>query len=144
MTSSFNPDPDPAARVEHLQPSGLIANPAFSQVVVVSGAARTIYVGGQNAVTASGEIVGRGDLGAQTQQIFANLKTALAAAGAGLEHVIKWNIAVVQGQSLGAAVAVFQREWGPRPNPPLITLHIVAGLAHPDYLAEIDAIAVVP
>jgi len=74
--------PDPAARVEHLQPSGLIANPAFSHVV--------------------------------------------------------------QDQSLGAAVAVFQREWGPRPNPPAITLHIVAGLAHPDFLAEIDAIAVVP
>ena len=40
--------------------------------------------------------------------------------------------------------AAFQREWGDRPNPPVITAAFVTGLAHPDFLVEMDAIAVVP
>jgi len=66
-------------RVEHLNPEGLIRNPAFTHVVVVSGPARTIYVGGQDAITGAGEIVGKGDIAAQTEQVLANLLTALAA-----------------------------------------------------------------
>lgn len=50
--------------VEHLNPAGLHKNPAYSQAVVVSGNATTINVGGQNAVDAAGNIVGKGDLGA--------------------------------------------------------------------------------
>jgi enamine deaminase RidA (YjgF/YER057c/UK114 family) len=130
--------------VEHLNPEGLARNPAFTNVVAVTGAATTVYVGGQNAVTATGEVVGKGDLGAQTEQIFHNLQAALAAAGAELEHVIKWSIYVVDGQPLGPAFEVFQRVWGRRPNPPLITLVRVAGLAQPDFLAELEAVAVVP
>jgi len=42
------------------------------------------------------------------------------------------------------AFEVFQRVWGARPDPPLITVVFVSGLAQPDYLAEIEAIAVVP
>jgi enamine deaminase RidA (YjgF/YER057c/UK114 family) len=37
-----------------------------------------------------------------------------------------------------------QRVWGNRPNPPAISVMFVAGLAHPDFLAEMDAVAVVP
>jgi hypothetical protein len=48
-----------SGRVELLAPNGLVRSPAFSHVAVVSGAIRTIYVGGQDAVTADGEIVGR-------------------------------------------------------------------------------------
>lgn len=136
--------PHSALSVQHLNPDTLAKNPAFTNVVVVTGNARTIYVGGQDAVDASGAIVGRGDIVAQTEQIFRNLEAALAAAGAGLEHVIRWNVYVVQGQPLQPAFAVFQRVWGERPNPPAITVLYVAGLANPDFLAEMDAVAVVP
>ena len=105
-------------RVEHLNPEGLIRNPAFTNVVVVSGPVRTIYVGGQDAITGDGEVVGKGDLAAQTEQVLANLLTALAAAGAGPEHVIKWNLLIVEGQSIELGYAAFQRVWGNRPNPP--------------------------
>jgi enamine deaminase RidA (YjgF/YER057c/UK114 family) len=132
-------------RVELLSPDGLVKSPAFSHVAVVSGSVRTIYVGGQNAVTADGELVGKGDLGAQTTQILTNIETALAAAGAGLEHVIKWNVLIVEGQSIDAGFAAFQRFWGKRFTPPaLITTAFVKALGHPDWLAEMDAIAVVP
>ena len=50
----------------------------------------------------------------------------------------------MQGQPPQPAFEVFQRVWGNRPNPPLITLLFVSELAHPDYLMEIEAVAVVP
>jgi enamine deaminase RidA (YjgF/YER057c/UK114 family) len=131
-------------RVEHLNPEGLNRNPAFTNVVVVSGPVRTIYVGGQDAVTAEGEVVGKGDIAAQTEQVLVNLQTALAAAGASPEHVIKWTLLIVEGQSIQQGYAAFQRVWGNRPNPPLITAAFVSGLANPDFLVEMDAIAVVP
>jgi len=131
--------------VELLAPDGLVRSPAFSHVAVVSGPARTIYVGGQDAVDAGGAIVGKGDLGAQTTQILANIEVALAAAGAGLEHVVKWTVFVLAGQDVRPAFAAFQRAWGDRSTPPpLITAAFVQSLGHPDWLAEIDAIAVVP
>jgi enamine deaminase RidA (YjgF/YER057c/UK114 family) len=130
--------------VTHLDPEGLPRNPAFTQAVAVSGPNRTLYVGGQNAVDENEEIVGRGDIEAQIRQIFANLRRALAAGGAELAHVIKWNIHVVEGQPVEPAFAVFQQEWGRSSPPPAITMCFVPALAHPDFLAEIDAVAVVP
>jgi enamine deaminase RidA (YjgF/YER057c/UK114 family) len=130
--------------VQHLNPAGLHTNPAYSQAVVISGNARTIYVGGQNAVDTAGNIVGKGDLRVQTEKALRNLETALAAGGAGLEHVVKWNVYVVQGQSPQAGLEAFQNVWGQRSNPPVISVLFVAALAQPDFLVEIDAIAVVP
>jgi enamine deaminase RidA (YjgF/YER057c/UK114 family) len=133
-----------SGRVELLSPDGLVQSPAFSNVAVVSGPVRTIYVGGQDAITADGEVVGRGDLGAQTTQILRNVETALAAAGARIEHLVKLNILVVEGQDVRAGFGAWQAIWGDRPNPPLVTVAFVRALGHPDWLAEIDAIAVVP
>ena len=130
--------------VQHLNPDDLVKNPAFTNVIVVTGPVKTVYIGGQDAVDASGTIVGKGDIKTQAEQVLKNLQTALAAGGAELEHVIKWNVYVVQGQSLQPAFEVFQRVWGNRPNPPAITMMFVAGLAHPDFLVEMDAVAVVP
>lgn len=131
-------------QVNFINPSGLHRNPAFTNVVIVTGPAKTIYVGGQNAVDISGAIVGKGDLKKQTEQILTNMQVCLAAAGARLEHVVKWTLYVVQGQPLQAGFEVFQQVWGSRQNPPTISVAIVAGLAHPDFLAEMDAIAVLP
>jgi len=130
--------------VQHLNPDGLHRNPAYSQAVVVTGNVKTVYIGGQNAVNAAGEIVGKGDIKAQTEQVLRNVETALAAGGARLDHVVKWNVYIVQGQSLLPGFEAFQRAWGERPNPPLVTGIFVAGLAHPDFLVEIEAVAVVP
>ena len=102
--------------MEYLNPENLPQNPAFTNVVTVTAPAKTVYVGGQNAVTASDQIVGEGDIATPAEQVFRNLESALGAAGARLEHVIKWNIYVVEGQPLEPAFGVFQRIWGPRPT----------------------------
>jgi enamine deaminase RidA (YjgF/YER057c/UK114 family) len=130
--------------VQHINPATLSKNPAFTNVIAVSGSVTTVFVGGQNSVDASGAIVGKGDFRMQVEQVLINLQTALAAAGAELHHVVKWNIYVLQGQDLRIGFEAFQRVWGRRPNPPTITGVFVSGLARPDLLLEMDAIAVVP
>jgi enamine deaminase RidA (YjgF/YER057c/UK114 family) len=128
--------------VTHVSPDDMHQNPAFSQAVVVEGAARTIYVGGQNAVDAEGKIVGAGDLAAQTEQVLKNIETVLTASGAGRDDVVKWTILVVQGQDINAGFGAFQRVWGPSARPPIITFAFVAGLASPEFLVEIEVMAV--
>ena len=130
--------------VRYVDPEGLHKNPAFTNVVVVEGPVRTVYVGGQNAVDGSGNIVGKGDVAAQTEQVLANLRAALAAGGAKPEHVIKWNLFVVEGEPLEAGYSAFRSAWEHTPSPPAITAAFVAGLANPDFLVEMDAVAVVP
>jgi enamine deaminase RidA (YjgF/YER057c/UK114 family) len=131
-------------QIQFINPDSLNKNPAFTNVVTVTGPVKTIYIGGQDAVDASGNIVGKGDFKAQSEQVLKNIQAALAASGAQPEHVIKWNMYVVHGQSLQVGFEAFQRVWGHSPNPPAITTAFVAELAHPDFLLEIDAIAVVP
>jgi len=132
-------------KVEHLSPPELIQNPAFTQVIAVNGPHKTIYVGGQDAVDrATRTTVGPGDIRVQTEQVFKNLRAALTAAGASLEHVVKWNVYVVAGQSAASAFEVFQREWGRKANPPVVTVLYVHALANPEWLIEIDAVAVLP
>lgn len=131
-------------QIQHINPDTLSTNPAFTNVIVVSGNVKTIYIGGQDAVDASGKIVGKGDLSKQTYQVLTNLQGALKAAGARLEHIVKWNVYLVEGQSLKQGFEVFQQVWGDRPNPPAITGVFVSGLANPDFLVEMDAIAVLP
>jgi enamine deaminase RidA (YjgF/YER057c/UK114 family) len=133
-----------AGSVRYINPDSLNKNPAFTNVVVVEGNVKTVHIGGQDAIDASGEVVGKGDIVAQTEQVLANVRAALAAGGAGPEHIIKWNIYVVEGQSLQAGYAAFQNAWPQTPNPPAITGVFVSGLAHPDFLVEMDAVAVVP
>lgn len=131
-------------KVQHLNSDGPHKNPAYSQAVVVTGNVKTMYVGGQNAVDTEGTVIGKGDVKAQTQQVLKNVETILAAGGARLEHVIKWNVYMVEGQPLPPGFEAFQSAWGDRPNPPIVTMSFVAGLANPEFLVEIDAIAVVP
>jgi enamine deaminase RidA (YjgF/YER057c/UK114 family) len=131
-------------QIEYVNPEGLNKNPAFTNVVVVTGPAKTIYIGGQDAVDGSGNIVGKGDIMQQTEQVLSNLETAVKAVGGGLENIVKWNLYVVQGQSLRHGFEGFQKVWGGRPNPPAISMMFVSALANPDFLVEMDAVVVIP
>lgn len=136
--------PAPRGVVRHLNPDALPTNPAFTQAVEVSGPAKTIYIGMQNAVDASRNIVGKGDIAAQTEQTLKNVQACLEAAGAGPEHLIHWTIYVVRGQSIQAGFEAGMRWWGNRPNPPANTVVIVPEMMPADFLIGIEAIAVVP
>lgn len=131
-------------KVEFINPDGLHKNPAYSQVAVVGGHYKTVYIGGQNAVDKDGNLVGKGNIEEQAKQILSNLQTALKAGGASLENVIKWNVYIAKGQSAELALKAFQEPLKTLKNPPLITGIFVEALANPDYLLEMEAIAIVP
>ena len=130
--------------IMYSNPEGLHKNPAYSQLVITKGPVKTIYIGGQNSANKDGQILGKGDIKAQAAQTLNNLKIALAAGGASLSNVIKWNLYIVQGQDSQVAFQAFQEDMKKLSNPPIITFAYVAALAQPDFLLEMDAIAVVP
>jgi enamine deaminase RidA (YjgF/YER057c/UK114 family) len=130
--------------IEFIQPESLFNSPAFSHVAVISGNCKTVYIGGQNAIVRDGKIVGKGNLEQQAQQVLSNLETALKSAGAGFANVVKWNIYFVKGQSAQVGFKVFQPVLSKLKSPPLVTGIFVEALANPDYLLEIEAIAVIP
>ena len=126
--------------ITRLNPPTLHRNPAFSQAVAVHAPATTIYVGGQNAVNVDGEIVGD-DLATQTAKALDNLEAALAAAGATLHDIVRCTIAVVDDEPLEEGAGVFAQRWGTAVEPPAVSIYRVAGLANPQFLVEIDAVA---
>lgn len=128
--------------IQYINPPELLQSPAFSQAVVVEHPARTLYIGGQNGVDASGTVIG--DLAEQTTQAVQNAQTILAAAGGQFCDVISWTVAVVQGQDLRAGFGAMQPALAGRVHPPIVTVLQVGSLAVPAALIEISAIAVLP
>jgi enamine deaminase RidA (YjgF/YER057c/UK114 family) len=124
-----------------VNPDTLPRNPAFSQAIVVRNPSTTIYVGGQNAISPNAEIVGD-TIQEQVTRTLANVEQALAAADASVDDVVRWTISVVDGQDLQAAFGSFRERYPSLAYPPTISVQIVAGLANPGFLVEIDAIAV--
>ncbi|MPZ28160.1 MAG: RidA family protein [Micromonosporaceae bacterium] len=122
-----------------LRPEGLVQSPAFSHVAVVPPGATTIHIGGQNAVTGDGTLVGGDDVAAQTQQVMTNLHVALAAAGATVHDLVMVTILLVEGVDLAAAYPVAAAELAGAA--PLVVGMRVAGLGVPGALLELSAVA---
>ena len=129
-------------RLEHLRPSGLHHNPAYSHVVVASGA-RTIYIAGQVSMDRSGKLVGDGDMRTQAQQTFENLKAALEASGAKFENVVKLNYYVLDVAQL-SVVREVRDKFVNTANPPASTAVEVKRLFREGFLIEVEAVAAVP
>jgi enamine deaminase RidA (YjgF/YER057c/UK114 family) len=128
--------------IQFLSPESLASPPGYSHVVKVTGG-QTIYVAGQIALDASGKLVGPGDFRAQAEQVFANLKAALAAAGADFSHVVKLNIYLLDRANLPILREVRDRSINTQ-APPASTLVQVSSLAQDVFLLEIEAIASLP
>lgn len=129
------------ASIEFINPDEFFKNPAFSHVAVTKGNGSTIYIGGQNAITKDLEIIGKGDITLQTEYVLKNIEIALDACGATLDDLFKLTIYIVQGQDVRKGFEGAQGFLKKLRNPPVISGIIVAGLANPDYLVEIEAVA---
>ena len=131
------------SKLDHPRPQGLLDNPAFSQVVSAAGA-RTVYTAGQVSIDERGTVIGAGDLAAQTAQAMRNVGLALAAAGAGYADIVKITTYVVNYKPEDRAVIGRARApFFSNGTPPASTLVGVGALALPDWLVEIEAVAVV-
>jgi enamine deaminase RidA (YjgF/YER057c/UK114 family) len=128
-------------KTDFVNPDELLNNPAFSQIAITKGSGTTIYIGGQNAITKDLEIIGKGDITLQTEYVLKNIETALNSCNATLDDLFKLTIYIVQGQDIRKGFEGAQKFLKKLSHPPVITGVIVAGLANPDYLVEIEAIA---
>jgi enamine deaminase RidA (YjgF/YER057c/UK114 family) len=131
--------------VRRLNPPAIHTPPGYSHVVEVTGPGRIVYFAGQVGLDKSGAVAGNpGDFEAQAVQAFENLKAALAAVGAGFEHLIKINNYMVDiGRNMGAFRTVRDR-YLPASAAPASTTIGVPGLAIPGLLFEIEAVAMLP
>ena len=120
-------------------PPGLPTPRSYSHVADVP-AGRTLYIAGQVALDADGKVVGKGDVRAQTEQVFRNLRIALESAGASFSDVVKLNWYVLDASQMPVYREVRERVLGAGPFP-ASTVVEVKGLFIPDLLIEIEAIA---
>ncbi|MFN0110562.1 MAG: RidA family protein [Blastocatellia bacterium] len=130
---------------QHLNPETLFPSLpiGFSQAVVAEGG-RTVYLSGQTAWDANKQIVGGNDLGEQTRQALRNVQLAVEAAGGALADVVSLRLYVVNPKPGDMnPVGVALREFFPADAPPASTWLGVASLASPEFLIEIEAIAVI-
>jgi enamine deaminase RidA (YjgF/YER057c/UK114 family) len=128
---------------QFINPSTLCPTFGWTHVVAATGG-KTVYVSGQVSVNERGEVVGRGDLRAQTVQTFENLGRALAAAGATFRDVVKSNLYVVGLEPDDIAVIREVRaRYFDAAQPPASTLVGVAALVGADWLIEIEVVALI-
>lgn len=128
-------------QIDFINPDELLKNPAFSQIAVTKGSGSTIYIGGQNAITKDLEIIGKGDIALQTAYALKNIEIALSACNATLDDLFKLTIYILQGQDIKKGFEGAQGFLKKLKKPPIVSAIIVTGLANPDYLVEIEAIA---
>jgi enamine deaminase RidA (YjgF/YER057c/UK114 family) len=133
--------------IEHVNPAGLFRLDGFTQVVTATDARRLAFIAGQGPFDADFQLIGPGDLHAQTVQAFRNLRTAVESVGGGIEHVVSANMYVV---GLDAErVEIFTRAMaealdGQAFPPNASTMIGVQALAGEGMLVEISAIAALP
>src|SRR5262249_7611039 len=118
------------------QPSG-----HFSQATVVEAKGRLVFISGMTAARAAGSIAGIGDIEAQTRQVCENIKAAVEAAGGGMDDVVRVDVYVRNMEHFDQIHKV-RREYFRAPAP-ASTMVEVCKMTSPDYLVEINAIAVV-
>jgi enamine deaminase RidA (YjgF/YER057c/UK114 family) len=116
-------------------------HPAGYTHVVEVTAGRTVYIAGQIALDRTGTLVGPGDIGAQTRQVFDNLRAALQAVGAGFEQLVKLTYYLVDATQPPVVREVRDQYLNPQ-QPPASTAVEVRRLARDDLLIEVEAVAV--
>ena len=124
------------ASLDHLQHR----SPEVALEIVVEHLGRLLFVAGQTASDQNGQVVGKGDIRAQTKQVFTNLKAVLEEAGGTLDDLVMTTTYIVDAQYREGYNEVRMGMY--KKDPPTSTLVIVKGLAHPDYLIEIAGIAI--
>ena len=130
-----------APHITRTNPDGMSKPTGYSHVVEVVGPAKIVYLAGQVASGADGKIVGERDMKAQAEQVFKNLQTALAAAGATFKDVVKMTTYVTDMSQSPVIREVRARYFGD--TAPASTLVGVPALANPAYMLEIEVIAAV-
>jgi enamine deaminase RidA (YjgF/YER057c/UK114 family) len=130
--------------IRRVNPSALGDSPGYSQIVDVR-ARRIIFIAGQTALDRDGKLLGRNDFGAQAEQVFRNLQTALRAVGCTASNLVKLTVFLRDMSHLPTYREARNRFFATvtPPAAPAITLIEVSKLYGPDFLIEIEAVAAI-
>jgi enamine deaminase RidA (YjgF/YER057c/UK114 family) len=139
---SYQKEQKPERRVKISNPGTLHKPTGYSHVAKVS-AGNLLFISGQVALDSKGELVGRDDISLQTRQIFENLGTALESERASLKDIIKLNYYLVDISQM-PKVREVRNQYLDNENYPVSTAVEVRGLVRPEFLIEIEAVAVIP
>ncbi|MCC6534740.1 MAG: RidA family protein [Burkholderiales bacterium] len=131
-----------AVERENIFPPGLSKPTGHWTTVTVARPGKLVFISGLTAKNESGEIVGRGDVGAQARQVCENLRVAMRAAGGDLADIVRVDVYIKEMTGFARIHEVRRELFGP--NPPASTMVAVCAFTHPDMLIEINAIAVLP
>ena len=129
------------AKIEKYCPSGVFKPAGYSQGVKVTGAQSILFLAGQVAYDKDGSVAFKGDFKGQARAVFESIKKLVQAGGGTLDNVVKINTYVTDVRNRPDFRLVRDEFFGS--NGPASTMVEVCALAHPDYLIEIEAIAVV-
>jgi reactive intermediate/imine deaminase len=132
----------PHKNVQLLVPESMPQSVGYSQVALVTGG-KLVLISGQVALDKSGNLVGKDDFRAQVQQVFENLNAAVEAAGGTFRDVIKLNSYVLDLSHL-ADFREVRDKYIDAKHPPASTAVQVSRLFRPEFLVEVEAVAVVP
>ena len=116
----------------------------YSQVAEVSGG-KIVFIAGQVAQDRNGNLVGKDDFREQVQQVFENLQAAVEAAGGDFKNVVKLNYYCADSVDPAqiSAVREIRDKYVNTANPPTSTFVVVKRLVRPEWLIEVEAVAVV-
>jgi 2-iminobutanoate/2-iminopropanoate deaminase len=124
-----------------IQPESLNdPRPRYSQGIQMEGG-RLLFIAGQTASDKNGNVVGKGDIKAQTRQVFDNIKAVLESAGGSLDNLVMTTTYITDRKYREGYNEVRRGLY--KKDPPTSTLLIVSGLANEDYMIEIAGIAVI-
>jgi enamine deaminase RidA (YjgF/YER057c/UK114 family) len=131
------------ADIKIFNPAGLAKPPATYSHIAQAKTQQVVFIAGQVPTDAAGNTVGKGDIEAQSVQVYANIHTALRAVGADWSNVVQFTSFLTRAEDSAAFRAWRNREFPkmfPGGSPPN-TLLIISRLADPDYLLEVQTIA---
>jgi enamine deaminase RidA (YjgF/YER057c/UK114 family) len=143
-TKETKKGPD-APQVRIFNPETMVKPTAgYSQVAEVSEG-KLVFIAGQVAQDRNGNLVGRDDFRAQVQQVFENLRAAVEAAGGDFKSVVKLNYYCAESVDPAQITAVreVRDKYVNTANPPTSTFLVVKRLVRPEWLIEVEAVAVV-
>ncbi|HLX27217.1 MAG TPA: RidA family protein [Casimicrobiaceae bacterium] len=123
-----------------IQPKAVHDTTAYAYAHAVR-MADLIFVAGQVARDVDGNLVGKGDVRAQTEQVFKNLRAVLEAAGSGMHKVGKVTVFITRLEYRPIVHEIRSRVFKEAGHLPASTLAVVASLADPEWLVEIEAVA---
>src|SRR3954469_4116445 len=113
----------------------------FAQAIEIEAKGRLVFISGMVAKGADGKVVGIGDIEAQTRQVCENVKAAVEAAGGTMEDICRVDV-YVRNMEHFEKIHKVRREYF-KNAPPASTMVEVTKMTSPDYLIEINAIALI-